>query len=269
MVMRPEFHPVKRRRQESSDVVTLEVAAQDRAFQPGEFNMLYAFGVGDVAISISGDPANHGTITHTLRAVGAVTRALAQLRPGDRIGLRGPFGRGWPLQAARGKQLLLIAGGIGLAPLRPVIYHFMRHAADYDSAYLLYGTRQPEDILFQRELLAWSGKPGFRYEVTVDYADDSWQGHVGVITPRVAKIPLKPGNAVAMLCGPEVMLRFSVEQLLHRGMRAEDIFVSLERNMKCGIGLCGHCQYGPHFICKDGPVFALSAIETWFGRSEI
>ncbi len=250
-------------------MVTLEVEAGKQVFQPGEFNMLYAFGLGDVAISISGDPAKHGTVTHTLRAVGAVTRALAKLQAGDSIGLRGPFGRGWPLQAAQGKQLVLIAGGIGLAPLRPVIYHFMQHATDYESAYLLYGTRQPEDILFQQELVAWSGQPGFRYEVTVDYADDSWQGHVGVITPRVAKIPLQPHNAVAMLCGPEVMLRYSVEQLLLRGMHASDIFVSMERNMKCAVGLCGHCQYGPHFICKDGPVFALSEIEPWFGRSEI
>ncbi len=250
-------------------MVTLEVEAGKQTFQPGEFNMLYAFGLGDVAISISGDPRNRGTVTHTLRAVGAVTRALAKLKPGDSIGLRGPFGRGWPLQAAHGKQLVLIAGGIGLAPLRPVIYHFMQHATDYESAYLLYGTRQPEDILFQQELVAWSGQPGFRYEVTVDYADDSWQGHVGVITPRVAKIPLQPNNAVAMLCGPEVMLRYSVEQLLQRGMHASDIFVSMERNMKCAVGLCGHCQYGPHFICKDGPVFALSDIAHWFGRSEI
>lgn len=250
-------------------MVTLEVESNQHAFNPGEFNMLYAFGIGDVAISISGDPAHSGTVTHTLRAVGAVTRALAKLRKGDLLGLRGPFGRGWPLQAAEGKQLVLIAGGIGLAPLRPVIYYFMLHAQRYDSAYLLYGTRQPEDILFQQELVAWSGQPGFRYEVTVDYADASWPGHVGVVTPRVAKIPLQPDNAVAMLCGPEVMLRYSAEQLLHRGMRPSDIFVSMERNMKCAVGLCGHCQYGPNFICKDGPVFALSDIEPWFGRSEI
>ena len=250
-------------------MVTLEVASSKHLFKPGEFNMMYAFGIGDVAISISGNSANSGTVTHTLRAVGAVTRALAKHREGDVVGLRGPFGRGWPLDAAHGKQLVLIAGGIGLAPLRPVIYQFMQHAADFESAYLLYGTRQPEDILFQQELVAWSGRPGFRYEVTVDYADENWQGHVGVVTPRVAKIPLQPDNAVAMLCGPEIMLRYCAEQLLQRGMRASDIFVSMERNMKCAIGLCGHCQYGPHFICKDGPVFSLAEIVPWFGRSEI
>jgi NAD(P)H-flavin reductase len=272
--MTPSFFAVKRRVREMADVVTIEIPIKpqmtERArFQPGQFNMLYAFGVGEVAISISGDPAATDRIVHTIRAVGPVSEALTKLTRNELVGVRGPFGSNWPVDQAAGCDVLVIAGGIGLAPLRPVLYHLVRAREHYGRVALLYGARSPKDLLFRRELDAWRRTPDLQVRVTVDRAGQDWIGDVGVVTKLLPKIRFDPVDTVAMICGPEVMIRLTAAALEDLGVASERIFVSLERNMKCAIGSCGHCQFGPHFLCKDGPIFGLDRIEGLLRRREI
>jgi NAD(P)H-flavin reductase len=231
--------------------------------------MLYIFGVGEIPISISGDPARSERIVHTTRAVGTVTNAMRKLKAEDSLGLRGPFGTAWPVKAARGQDIVLVAGGIGLAPLRPVLYEILSHREAYGKIVLLYGTRSPDDILFRKELNQWRSRFDLDVHVTVDYANKDWRGNVGVVTKLIPRAPFDPANTIAMICGPEVMMRFSVVELQKRGLSAANIYVSMERNMKCAIGLCGHCQFGPLFICHDGPVFVYPKIEGWINRREV
>lgn len=261
----PESCRIRTWIQDSADVFTLELEPPPNygAFQAGQFNMLYIPGAGESAISISGDPADTGKLVHTIRAVGNVTSLLQQQRPNDSIGLRGPYGRGWPLAHAHGKDLIVLAGGIGLAPLRPVLYTAMANPGLFHSVSLLVGARTPSDLLYRDQLLAWKDSGHLRLQVTVDTADDSWRGDVGVITGLVPKLSFDPANAIAMICGPEIMIRFCVNKLREQGMATDDIYVSLERNMKCAVGFCGHCQMGPLFMCKDGPVFAYSEVQNY------
>jgi len=266
--------PVRVRAVESeiADVVTLrlEGAAPRGAFAPGQFNMLYAFGVGEAAISVSGDPAAPDTV-HTVRALGAVTRALCALTPGQVVGVRGPFGQPWPVDVAAGGDLLLIAGGLGLAPLRPVVYHARRHRDRYRRVVVLVGARSPADLLFDDELAAWKADPasGLEVQVIVDRAGDDWKGRVGVVTELIAEAVRDPGSTFAFICGPEAMMRFSLRPLARAGIPDGRIFVSMERNMKCAAGFCGHCQLGPLFMCKDGPVFPFERVRPWFYTREI
>jgi NAD(P)H-flavin reductase len=222
---------------------------------PGQFNMLYAFGVGEVPISISGPPGPTRQLLHTLRAVGPVTQALQRLTRGDVLGLRGPYGTPWPVTLAEGQDVVMVAGGIGLAPLRPVLYHVLAHRERYGRLVVLFGARTPDDILFAKELEDWRGRFDVEVAVTVDRAYEGWRGHVGVVTSLIARAPFHPEDTTAFVCGPEVMMTFAARDLEHRGVPAARIWVSMERNMKCGVGLCGHCQLGPEFVCKDGPVF--------------
>ncbi|WP_290649255.1 FAD/NAD(P)-binding protein [Aquisalimonas sp.] len=237
-------------------------------FAPGQFNMLYQFGIGEVPISISGDAEAAGLV-HTLRAVGGVTKAMQKLEAGEVIGVRGPFGTAWPVAEAEGQDLVLVAGGIGLAPLRPAVYCALRHRDRFNRVFLLYGTRQPEDILFREELEHWRAQLDLDVYVTVDRGGPGWHGNVGVVTKLIARGGFDPANTVAMACGPEVMMRFAVMALQKHGVAAERIYVSMERNMKCAIGYCGHCQYGPHFICKDGPVFRFDTLQPIFDVREL
>ncbi len=269
--MLPLEGKVRRYRSETTDTFTIDIGlkgAADLPFAPGQFNMLYVFGVGEVPISISGDPENPGVVTHTTREVGSVTRVMRRLRPGDTVGVRGPYGTAWPVEEARGHDVVLIAGGIGLAPLRPALYHLLQHRADYGRIVLLYGTRTPEDILFRKEMSQWRSRWDIDVHVTVDRATRRWHGNVGVVTTLIPKIPFSPKDAVAMLCGPEIMMHVTVQELHRRGVPADQVYVSLERNMKCALGLCGHCQYGPVFICKDGPVFRFDQVEPYFNVRE-
>ena len=259
----PALYRVERARRELADTVTLELLPLDGArpaFAPGQFNMLYAFGVGEAAISMSGDPAGGAAFVHTVRDVGAVSGAIARLRPGATVGVRGPFGTGWPVAAAEGSDVVVIAGGLGLAPLRPAIYHILSHRRRYGRVVLLFGSRNPGDMLFRRELERWRQRLDVEIAVTVDHADASWRGTVGVVPSLIPHANFDPHEAVAFVCGPEVMMRFSATALLAAGMGADRIYLSMERNMKCAIGLCGHCQFGPSFICKDGPVMRHDAI---------
>ncbi len=236
-------------------------------FRSGQFNMLYLPGFGESAISMSSSPHEPESIGHTIRFAGNVTRGLARLRPGDRIGIRGPFGVPWPVDQARGKDLLIAAGGIGLAPLRPVIYEVLRNRSDFGRVVLLYGARTPADLLYTAQLEGWRAA-GLEVLVTVDRAEPDWHGHVGVGALLFYRMRINPKETVVFTCGPEVMMRFTIYEALARRVPPESIWVSLERNMKCAVGFCGHCQLGPLFVCRDGPVFNFAAIEDLFNREE-
>jgi len=260
-------------RQETHDTFTLELSpasgAEKYPFKAGQFNMLYIYGVGEVPISISGDPVFPAMLIHTTRAVGAVTKAMKKLKKGDVVGVRGPFGTAWPVERALGNDVVLVAGGIGLAPLRPALYSILANREEYGSVAVLYGTRTKEDILFRRELEQWRSRLDLEVHATVDRATGSWRGNVGVVTTLIPKAPFDPHNTIAMVCGPEIMMRFTVIELMKRGLEESDIYVSMERNMKCGVGLCGHCQLGPTFICKNGPVYTYKEIKDLFRKREI
>jgi NAD(P)H-flavin reductase len=236
---------------------------------PGQFNMLYPFGLGEAAISISGDTADGSRIVHTVRSVGPVSAAIDRLRPGETLGVRGPFGIGWPVDRARGRDVVLVAGGIGLAPLRPVIYAVLRERAAFGRLLVLYGARQAKDMLFRDELAQWEARSDLELYTTLDTADAAWTGRVGFVTALLPMLRFQRGNAVVMACGPEIMMRATANALLPTGVRADAIFVSMERNMKCAAGLCGHCQFGPHFVCKDGPVFPYGRVRELMTVREI
>ncbi len=221
--------------------------------------MLYAFGAGEAAVSISG-AADAPHFVHTVRDVGAVSGAIAALKAGATIGVRGPFGSSWPLESAQGADVLFVAGGLGLAPLRPAIYNVLANRPRYGRVVILFGSRYPKDMLYRRELQRWSRRLDVDIEVTVDHANADWHGNVGVVPALIRRVAFDPQDAVAMICGPEVMMRFSVNALLEAGVSPQRIHLSMERNMKCAVGLCGHCQFGPAFICKDGPVMRYDRI---------
>jgi NAD(P)H-flavin reductase len=258
---------------DTHDTFTLELVAKKRSerrpYLPGQFNMLYVYGVGEVPISISGNPGDLDLLVHTTRAVGTVTKAMRKLKVGDSIGVRGPYGTSWPVDRAAGADVVIIAGGIGLAPLRPVIYYLLDHRDKFNKIVLLYGTRTPDDILYKNELKKWRGRFDIETHITVDRAVGAWQGNVGVVTTLIGKAPFDPMNALAMVCGPEIMMRFTAMALQKRGVSDDKIYVSMERNMKCGIGLCGHCQMGSEFVCKDGPVYNYDYIKHIFLKREI
>jgi NAD(P)H-flavin reductase len=270
--MVPSRYQVGRRRRELPDTVTLALEPLDGptpCFAPGQFNMLYAFGVGEVPISISGDPTHEGPLVHTVRAVGAVSRALCAARPGGVLGVRGPFGTGWDLGSAAGRDVVIIAGGIGLAPLRPVIYQLLAERDRYATVSVLVGARSPATLLYPRELHAWRSRFDLWVEVTVDHAERGWRGHVGLVTELLTALPLDPARTAALVCGPEVMMRLTAAALTAHGVAPTSIRVSLERNMKCAVGLCGHCQLGPILVCRDGAVFDYQRVAPLLALREV
>jgi NAD(P)H-flavin reductase len=273
--MLPEAYVIGQMGKETPDTFTFTLergigrGANGSSFQPGQFSMLWVFGVGELPISISGDPAERQRLVYTVRSVGQATHALVSRGIGDSVGVRGPFGAGWPIEAARGRDVVVVAGGIGLAPLRPVIYHVLHHREEYGRLVLLYGARSPRDVLYRKELAAWARHRDTQVLVTVDYGGLSWRGHVGVVTTLFKYARLQPRRSVAMVCGPEIMMRFVARELEGQGFARDDIYVSMERNMKCAVGFCGHCQYGPHFICKDGPVFPYQQVQKLLEKHEL
>lgn len=266
--MQPTPFRVVSRRRELANTFTLELepvnATPVPSFMPGQFNMLYHFGVGEVPISISGDTANTATLVHTVREVGAVTAAITGLRKDDAIGVRGPFGKPWPVIEAEGSDMVIVAGGIGLAPLRPAINHILANREKFGRVVILYGARTPADILYLKELQKWRSRLDTYVDVTVDHATREWAGNVGPVTRLIPRANFDPYHSVAMVCGPEIMMRFTVSALNELGVENDAIYLSMERNMKCAIGHCGHCQFGGRFICKDGPVFVFSDIQDHF-----
>lgn len=270
--MLPFMYQIQENHRETLDTSTLVLkpipGGKPMQFKPGQFNMLYAYGIGEVPISISGDTSDTSQLVHTIRDVGAVTKALIEMHKGAFVGVRGPFGRPWPIEQSEGYDILLVTGGIGLAPLRPVIYHILEQREKYGRFVLLYGTRNPENILYRKELEKWSARLDVEVRFTVDSSTPKWRGNVGVVTTLIPGAAIDPEKCIAMVCGPEIMMRFTVIELKNRGFTDDRIYLSMERNMKCGIGLCGHCQLGPEFICKDGPVFTNEEIRGWFSRRE-
>ncbi len=260
-------------RRETRDTVTLALApaggGAGPAFAPGQFNMLYLFGVGEAAVSLSGDPDRTDQLIHTVRAVGPVTKGICALKRGGVLGVRGPFGNSWPVAQAAGRDVLLVAGGLGLAPLRPALYRLLARRPAYGRVLLLYGARTPADRLFRRELEQWSRRPDLEVEQVVDAAPPDWRGHVGVVTTRIARARLDPARTVALVCGPEVMMRFTLRELGQSGVAPENVYLSLERNMKCALGFCGHCQLGPAFVCRDGPVFRADGVAPLLNIREV
>lgn len=269
----PSPYVVRRRSAETSDTVTLVLAAAAgrpvQRFRPGQFNMLYAFGVGEAAVSISGDPEDAAQLVHTVRSVGKVTSALAGLPPGATVGVRGPYGSAWPLDAARRKDVIVIAGGLGLPPLRGVLLELFRHRDRYDRLEIIYGARTPKDLVYYPEIQAWRNLPEVRFQVTVDAAGRDWYGDVGLVTQRIPDSRFDPKNTIAFLCGPEVMMRNSAKALEERGVPDDSLFLSLERNMKCAVAQCGHCQMGPAFVCRDGPVFRYRDVRRYLATREV
>jgi NAD(P)H-flavin reductase len=268
--MRPERFRVTGAQRQTSDTVTLTLEPLEGGpllFSPGQFDMLYAPGVGEVPISFSGTTG--AGVDHTVRAVGAVSRALCAAQPGDVLGVRGPYGKGWGVEDVEGADVVVAGGGIGIAPLRPVVEALLARREKYGRVVVLVGARTPDVLLFADDLARWAEQPGVEVAVTVDGAGSGWRGHVGLITDLVPRAGFDPASAVAMVCGPEVMMRFVAAALGDRGLPAGAVRVSLERTMQCGVGLCGHCQLGPTLVCRDGPVYPYDRVRRWLGIREL
>lgn len=269
-VMTPSTYLVSGRRRETADTFTLELEPRNGGIpapQPGQFTMLYAWGVGEVPISVSGVEGD-GRLVQTIRDVGAVTHKLCALEQGTTLGVRGPLGRGWPVEELAGADVVVVAGGLGLAPLRPAVHALLARRDLFERLVLLYGARTPGDLLFLDELERWAGV-GLDVQLTVDAADAHWDGPVGVVGKLVARGEFDPASAAALMCGPEVMMRFTAAALAERGVAPERTYVSLERSMKCGVGQCGHCQIGPTLVCVDGPVYSWAEMARWLSVREL
>jgi NAD(P)H-flavin reductase len=257
---------------ETPDITTLTLAPRSSkripAYRPGQFNMLYAFGVGEAAISISGGNSE-GQLVHTIQALGKVSGALTRLTPGDPLGVRGPYGHGWPVAESKGRDLVIVAGGLGLPPLRPVIYEVFRDRDAFGRVEVIDGARTPKNLVFYDEVQGWRRRSDLRIQVTVDAAGRDWYGDVGVVTTRIPDARFDPERTTAFVCGPEIMMKLTAQALVARKVSPDAIYISMERNMKCAVGFCGHCQFGPSFVCRDGPVFPYSAIAPFLNVKEV
>lgn len=264
-------HPAKiiARKQESPTIFTLNtqfIEEQHRfvAFHPGQFNMVYLYGVGEVAISISSDPAQKDYLSHTIRAVGRVTKALQMLKTGDEIGIRGPYGQGWPLQEALGKDIVIVTGGLGCAPTVSVINYILARREQYGAIKILQGVKHSEDLIFRKQYALWQKNKNTEVYIAADKAGPKWPWGIGYVTDMIASLSLQPKKTIVMMCGPEMMMHAAINALTKKEIPEEAIYLSMERNMQCGIGQCGHCQYGDLFICKDGPILAYPRIKALF-----
>jgi NAD(P)H-flavin reductase len=269
--MVPRLFRLTERRQDTVDTFTMMLEPADGVplkFIPGQFTMLLAFGVGEVPISVSSAANVDGPLQHTVRDVGAVTHALSRTAVGDEVGVRGPYGTGWDVSDGTDQDVVFVAGGIGLAPLRPAMLEVLQHRQRFGRVVLLYGTRSPEDLLFADELKRWQDL-GVEVMVTVDYGTPSWTGRVGLVTTLIPRAGFDPRSTLALVCGPEIMMRFTATALIDRGVSPDKVRVSLERNMRCGVGLCGHCQYRELFVCVDGPVLAYARVAGLLGTREL
>ena len=263
--MVPRTFVVSERGQETADTWTLAldpVSGTHPEIAPGQFVMAYVFGVGEVPISVSAQP-----LVLTVRAVGAVSQGICASEPGATLGIRGPIGTVWPIDGCKGADVIVVAGGIGLAPLRPVVHYALEHRGSYGEVAVLYGARTPGDLLYGIELERWRGAA--HVDTTVDAAATDWTGKVGFVPKLLDAARFDAGSAVAFVCGPEIMMRLSADALLERGVAPDRIYLSLERNMRCGLGHCGHCQLGPTLICRDGPVYTYEVAKPWLEVREL
>lgn len=267
----PQEIEVMERIQESPTIFTLRLRFTDPArhaafrFEPGQFNMLYLYGVGEVAISIVSDPDDEHLFNHTIRVVGRVTRGLAQLKTGDRLGVRGPYGRGWPLTQAQNRDVMIITGGLGCAPVVSVINYVIRRRDRFRRLVIMQGVKHSDDLIWRQQYAHWGKQPDTQVLVAANEGATLWPWHVGNVTELFDKVEIDAARAVIMMCGPEGMMRVAVDQLLERGVHEDNIYLSMERSMNCAVGLCGHCQYGGKFVCKDGPVFSYPDVKPLFG----
>jgi sulfhydrogenase subunit gamma (sulfur reductase) len=238
-------------------------------FTAGQFNMVYAFGVGEVPISIVSDPDEPEWLDHTIRVVGRVTEVMGRLEPGAVLGIRGPFGRGWPLEEARDKDVVIVTGGLGCAPVVGAIEYIFRRREAYGAVKILHGVKTPKDLLYRKRFDAWRRHPNTEVYLSSDQPGKAWRHHIGVVTELFEQVTFDPARSIGMMCGPEIMMRLGTPILMKRGLPQSAIYVSLERHMECGIGLCGHCQMGPFFLCKDGPVMRYDTIAPFLGRTGV
>lgn len=265
----PHEAEIIERIQESSTVFTFRLRFIDQflhaqfRFQPGQFNMVYLYGVGEVPISIVSDPGNDKFFDHTIRVVGRVTKGLEKLTIGDRVGIRGPYGRGWPLSYAKKKNIIIITGGLGCAPVVSVINYILARRSQYGNLKILQGLKHSDDFIFHQQYEAWGKMPNTEVLIAADRAEKNWPWYSGRVTDMLADIVIL-SETVVMLCGPEIMMHVAIKELVKNGLPEENIFLSMERNMECAVGHCGHCQYGGLFVCKDGPVFAYPVIKNLF-----
>ncbi len=261
---------ITERAQESPTIFTLQTRFTDHqrrlSFYPGQFNMLSLYGVGEVAISIASDPAEKKYLRHTIRAVGRVTKALQNLQRGDEIGIRGPYGKGWPLIEAEGKDIIIVTGGLGCAPTVSVINYILARREKYGAIKILQGVKHSDDFIFRKQYAQWQQTPNTDVRIAADFAGPKWPWGIGYVTDMIESLSLHPDETIAMMCGPEMMMHAAIGVLTKKGVSENNIYLSMERNMACGIGHCGHCQYGGLFVCKDGPVFAYPKIKALFSE---
>ena len=270
-------HPadIVEKRKEARYIFTFRLRFRDERlrqtfrFEPGQFNMVYIFGVGEVPISIVSDPTDPELLDHTIRVVGRTTAALEKLKEGDTVGLRGPYGSRWPLEDFKGKDVIIVTGGLGCAPAVSVINYIVKRRDAYGALKILHGIKTPKDLLYRDRFRAWRRIPNTEVCLTVDHPDRQWKYNVGVVTNLFNQVRIDYQNSVVMMCGPETMMHYAVRGLLSQGISEDRIYLSLERNMKCAIGFCGHCQFGPSFICKEGPVFRYDRIKPWLEIREV
>jgi sulfhydrogenase subunit gamma (sulfur reductase) len=264
----PQEAQVVARIEESPSIFTLRLRFTDPqvhaaySFLPGQFNMLYLYGVGEVAISIVSDPEDEHMVDHTIRAVGRVTNGLAQLKVGDRLGVRGPFGRGWPLVEAEGGDVVIATGGLGCAPVVSVINYVLRRRERFGRLTIMQGVKHGDDLIWCEQYAEWNRQPDTQVLLAASQGSACWPYHVGQVPVLFEHAALKPANSTVMMCGPEGMMVAVSQELLGRGFAEESLYLSMERNMHCGRGKCGHCQLGARFVCKDGPVFRYSEVKS-------
>lgn len=263
---------VTAKREDMPGIYTLGMRLTDAAsaaafrFAGGQFNMLYVFGVGEIPISIVSDPDEPQRLDHTIRVVGRVSEALAGLKVGDELGIRGPYGQGWPLHQAQGRDVLIITGGLGCAPVVGAIEYMFRRREQYGAVKILHGVKTPRDLLYRERFDAWRRHANTEVLLASDQPGKTWHYHIGVVTELFDAVEIDAGNTIVMMCGPEVMMRLAAQHLRRRGLPEAAMYLSMERNMQCGMGLCGHCQIGPYFVCRDGPVMRLDRIAPFLGR---
>ena len=268
----PQEAKIEKIKWETYDTFTFRVSFADSAlkasyrYSPGQFNMVSLFGLGEAPISISSEPYRAGSFDHTIRAVGSVTKFFSRMKEGQEIGIRGPYGSSWPVEEAKGKNVLVVAGGIGLAPLRPFIMQVFHDRSAYKHFQILYGARTPGDMLYTDEFPEWRKQPDTTFLLSADAVPEGekWEHQVGVVTTLFDRLDVPTLNTVVLTCGPEIMMKFVVLGLLKKGFVPKQIYLSLERRMKCGVALCGHCQLGHRYVCKDGPVFTYDQVEGIF-----
>jgi sulfhydrogenase subunit gamma (sulfur reductase) len=257
--------------QESDSIFTLRLrltdpeASNHYRFVPGQFNMVYLYGVGEVAISIVSDPESDALLDHTIRAVGRVTHGLARLQAGERIGIRGPFGRGWPMALAEGRDVFIVTGGLGCAPVVAVINYVLARRTRFGRISIVQGVKHAEDMIWRERYAEWSAHPDVQVLLAAEHGGVLWPWHVGLVTELFDQAVVEPSTTIVMMCGPEGMMRAAAKGLVQRGIAPAEIYLSMERNMQCGIGHCGHCQFGGSFICRNGPVYRYSEVQALLG----